>query len=838
MQQTPRKATLLAWGVLSAVVALTGLVFIPAALNIPFDFTVNKLFVQDGRDQEVLQQVKDRFAENDGDAIVMLSLQNSNWFSPKRLEAVRDLHQRIERIGFEPNDNKLKRPNGCDDPGDNPNGAYDRIQSLSTATVFRSRGQSVQIEPLYEVDGFGPEARTEQELMAHPLLKGRLISEDGRSTLILARVHCDLRVDANRQRYLHKLRSRISEWQKSHPDIQIQTTGIPYIQNDIILTMRSEVWSRQPLVAVGMVIFLWLAFRRFRYACLPFLSVALASIWWLGIMQMTGGMINIINFSTVTVILVIGIGDAIHLVARVEEGLDAQQEPYEALLNGWKAMLPAITLTTITTVIGFVSLSVARVELVRAYGLSAALGIALAWFFTLSVIPALLLIVAPKTQRKESNETLWLNRVVLPAISRFVRSHPGKITLCSVILFGFGIGFATQLQPFSRALEEIQSDHPAQQALTQLERQFTGAMPFDIILDGPRNELLSPANLERIANLQERLDASPAGIKSLSLSDMIGSLHGLWQNNEAGSRKTLPKKQDQIEALISLMSLDDDSLTRPFLDDPEEEKGIQETPSSAKDADDDSIILEDDDAVLVDDGSNSEQLDTQQVKPLAADRMIGLRISALKKDTGSSLFAADIEWLEAELAAWPGTIKGTLTGGSKLANRAVQAVVVDMMNSLLLAFGLIGLMFIAVLRSWRQGILAMMPNILPLVLTMGIMTLTGLSLRISTVIIFAMCMGVVVDDTIHFLVRFRQERATKPFDQSLDATILHAGRPVVFTTMMLAMGFSLLIPSEFNGLRDFGRLSAICISLALIADLLTLPAVLATHERWRSKRQG
>ena len=316
---------------------------------------------------------------------------------------------------------------------------------------------------------------------------------------------------------------------------------------------------------------------------------------------------------------------------------------------------------------------------------------------------------------------------------------------------------------------------------------------------------------------------------------MVGSLHGLWQNDEAGSRKTLPDQPDQIEALLSLMSLDDDAMMRPFLDDPEEEKA---TPSTAEQTNDDNIVLEDDDMMVIEDDDAPIETVLPTAKALAADRQIGLRISALKRDSGSSLFAKDIAWIEAELAAWPGSIKGTLTGGSKLANRAVQAVVVDMMNSLLLAFGLIGLMFIAVLRSWRQGILAMMPNILPLVITMGIMTITGLSLRISTVIIFAMCMGVVVDDTIHFLVRFRQERATQSFDQSLHATILHAGRPVVFTTMMLAMGFALLIPSEFNGLRDFGRLSAICISLALIADLFTLPAVLAVHDRWRSRRQN
>jgi predicted RND superfamily exporter protein len=159
-----------------------------------------------------------------------------------------------------------------------------------------------------------------------------------------------------------------------------------------------------------------------------------------------------------------------------------------------------------------------------------------------------------------------------------------------------------------------------------------------------------------------------------------------------------------------------------------------------------------------------------------------------------------------------------------------------MMTSLLLAFGLITLVFIAVLRSWRQGLLAMIPNILPLLATMALMAFAGLTLRISTVIIFAMCMGVVVDDTIHFLVRFRQQLKTQDFEAALDATVRHAGRPVIFTTMMLAMGFALLIPSQFNGLRDFGRLSSLCIGLALFADLLTLPAVLMLTKRWHEKK--
>ena len=109
MSAPSRRAKLLAWVTVCVVIALTALVIAPAALKIPFDFTVNKLFVQDGRDQEVLQRVKERFTESDGDAIGMLSLDESSWFEPARLDALRALHERIQGLSFEPGDLPLKR---------------------------------------------------------------------------------------------------------------------------------------------------------------------------------------------------------------------------------------------------------------------------------------------------------------------------------------------------------------------------------------------------------------------------------------------------------------------------------------------------------------------------------------------------------------------------------------------------------------------------------------------------------------------------------------------------------------------------------------------------------
>jgi hypothetical protein len=820
-QKTPRSALIGAWVIILGVLGLSVAVFGPAAAAVPFDFTVAKLFVQDGKDHAQLQRVLKRFTNDGTSALLLMTQKSGDWFGPKQLNKLDDLHKKIAAIEIRDEDKSRLSDEQCLGQQDGKTGAFDRVTSLVSAKVFRRRGESVQIEDLRRSEGFGTWAQNRKELLENPLLKGRLISADGGSTLLMARVRCGLRSDAIRTYYLKVLRDIFSAWKKDQPELQIHSTGIPFIQDDIIATLRAELVQRQPFVGFGMVLFLWLAFRRFRYAMLPFLSVTLASVWWLGLMTLSGQSINIINFSTITVILVIGVGDAIHLVARVEEGLDAKEPPWQALKNGWLAMLPAVSLTTLTTVVGFASLSVARVELIRGYGISAAVGITLAWFFTLTVVPALLLLLPPKKSGRSSNESLWLNRSLLPWLSVFVRTHPKRIAGFSAILLVLSALGASQLRPFSRALEEIRPEHKTQKALNALEAKFTGAMPFDIILEGPRDELLAPDNLARIAALQDRLDASPAGIKSISIVDIVGNMHGLWNAGENGSRAKLPSRLEQTLALLALLEMDNEQMMTAYIDDPQSELASPET--------------EDDELFIEDESPEAPQLAASSPE-LASDRIIALRIACLKKDSGSTIFSQEIEWIESELANWPGKVSGELTGASKLATQAVGAVVADMMYSLLLAFGLITLVFIAVLRSWRQGLLAMIPNILPLVVTMALMAFAGLTLRISTVIIFAMCMGVVVDDTIHFLVRFRQQLKSQDFEAALDATLRHAGRPVIFTTMMLAMGFALLIPSQFNGLRDFGRLSAVCIGLALFADLLTLPAMLMLTKRWHKKK--
>jgi hypothetical protein len=212
--------------------------------------------------------------------------------------------------------------------------------------------------------------------------------------------------------------------------------------------------------------------------------------------------------------------------------------------------------------------------------------------------------------------------------------------------------------------------------------------------------------------------------------------------------------------------------------------------------------------------------------------MATLRITGLKHDSGSTQWRRAVPWLQERMKSLPPGLSGRVGGSATIVNQAIHFIVTDLLTSLLFAFVLITLLMGLLMRSFRVGLAAMVPNVIPLVLTMAVMVVAGIHLRISTVITFAMCMGIVVDDSIHFLVRWREERGrSSDEEQGMLRTIRFAGRPVIFTTVMLGTGFSVLITSTFRGLHDFGVLAVITIALALIADLLVLPALLLGPRR-------
>jgi predicted RND superfamily exporter protein len=175
-----------------------------------------------------------------------------------------------------------------------------------------------------------------------------------------------------------------------------------------------------------------------------------------------------------------------------------------------------------------------------------------------------------------------------------------------------------------------------------------------------------------------------------------------------------------------------------------------------------------------------------------------------------------------------------VTGRSLLANRALDNIVRDMLVSFLSAFGIIFIAVSLLYRSFKAGLITMIPNIIPLVFTLGFMGVFGITLRVSTVVAFAICLGMAVDDTIHYLTRFREElERTGDYVGSMYTTLQSAGRAIVLTTSMLIAGFLVFLTSDFNATHDFGLLASVALTASLLGSLIFLPAALNTMKPWK-----
>jgi predicted RND superfamily exporter protein len=203
---------------------------------------------------------------------------------------------------------------------------------------------------------------------------------------------------------------------------------------------------------------------------------------------------------------------------------------------------------------------------------------------------------------------------------------------------------------------------------------------------------------------------------------------------------------------------------------------------------------------------------------------------------GSNAWSALRVELEAEIAARPAldALDWTFTGSSTLGQDAMRFMTRDLLTSLGLAVVIIMILMSFLFRSVRVGVLSMVPNAFPMLVTAGVVGGMGIDIRVSTAVVFSISLGIAVDDTIHVLVRFREElgRRAGDYEAALRRAVDGAGRPVVFTTLMLCAGFATLSMSEFNAVRELGTLGAVTLVSALVGDLILLPLVLLS---WRPR---
>jgi len=523
---------------------------------------------------------------------------------------------------------------------------------------------------------------------------------------------------------------------------------------------------------VLMAVCLAFMFRTLAAVLLPMAVVIASASWIMATMVLTGQQVNMLSVALPTLMLVIGIADGVHLLAyyfqrRVAgEGADmAVRQTFVKL--GW-----ACVLTSVTTSIGFASLAVARLETVRNFGLLAAVGIGFAFIANILLIPIGLSWLRPEppavTRRRDDT---WLVRV-LEHLGRMSARHPWRTLAWSLSLIVVVAAGGRLVQVESRMFEELGDDDPVVLTHRQLEEDLPGVSSYalDVLTEPGRAD--DPDVLALLDEMAQMAQSHPAVGRAVGLSTVLREMNRAMHGGDAAFA-TVP---------------DDPALIAQYL--------------------------------MLAEGGLTERL-------INEDRS-RTHVWMRGPETVTSVWEELRADLEARAAQAPAGVDILVTGSSSMGKRALGLIIGDILRSLLGATVVIFVLMALLFRSLRIGLLSMIPNLIPLAITVGVMGYAGITLRTSTVIIFSISLGLAVDDTIHFLVRFRRERAAGvPLEDAVVETMRGAGRPIVYTSFLLIGGFWILILSSFNAIRDVGILGGVTLISALLADLVVLPALLA-----------
>ena len=646
----------------------------------------------------------------------------------------------------------------------------DKVESIVNASMAERDAAGMIVVN----DALGPDVDSLARAATDPFLSPLLINGDQTAASIQVHLRPDLQQIADLSPVVKAVQAAIASI--AVPDgFKVHTTGIPFVRAEVVDLMIEDELFFFPLVTVMFLFTIVFLFRRFWLGIAPLVGVLLATIWAMGAILSSGAVLNILSVLAPTLILVIGVADGIHLTSRYREELSHDKNPGAAMGRTLRHMALACFLTTFTTAAGFASLLVADTKVIRDFGGQVAAGVMVTYLAVIMVVPTLLAWI-PVGRVGEPSDTV--EHGIYNKISGFVHRKPRQILIVSLLITGLIGWLGRDVKTNSAMLEMYREGHPTWEAVHAAEDALGGVVPMFIHLDGQEGQMLEPDILQKTAELEAHLRDHELVEWSMSSAGWIQHFHGLLTGEEDGWPTT--REAAAQELLLAEMSGD---------------------------------------------------LPIDRV--LSADQARA-RIVAVAHDAGGRVFLQVKQSLAQKAEElFEGTgVRFDITGDGMMASEGVDQLIKDLLSSLVLVFVVILLTMMALLRDLRLTVIATLPNLVPLVFILGTLGLMGADLQTSNIISFTIAVGLAVDDTIHFIVRYREEKQDgRTTEEAIRNTLHGAGHAIVLTSILLVFGFGVLVFSPLTSTYFFGLLACITMAAALFGDLLILPCMLALFDK-------
>ena len=656
----------------------------------------------------------------------------------------------------------------------------DRVDSITNYQYIHSdpeRPDDVLVDDFIEdLDEATPEFLAERAKIAtsDPIVVNSMISEDGTTTMIFARLDIDDQAEQDHIVEIMKDVRAIIDPEANKTGYKYWLNGGPVSTEAFIKIAGDDAVTFTPLVLIIALSLLYFLFRRVSGAIIPMFVVLFTFLSVLAIQVILGYKLNNFTANIPVFIVAIGVADAVHMYSVWLTKRQESMSNYDAVyVSVSKNFLP-ILLTSLTTMVGFATLTLSTVVPIATLGIAAASGAGLAFIVSIVWMPAVLLLLKKEIKTVDKKEERNLGNLGYGAF--IVRNDKRIILFISVIIAIIGWGL-TYIKVDSNAIRYFDKEVEIRQSTEFNMEHLTGPLTYVLVVDsGEKNGVKEPKFLNTIQRFYDEYQAAyPKDIRHISsLLDTIKRY-----NKIVNQKDEVPDNRNLIAQYLLLYT---SSLAQ----------GMEMT----------------------------DKVDFYEQK---------LRVSVSTNIVDTS---KDLEMIHFAQDWWAKTPYSITVTGQAVMYAFMQKDITDtLIYSLSLTILIVSLMMLFIFRRLKILWILLLPNILPVALVLGVMGWLGLTVDMGVAISGAIIIGVAVDDTIHFLVKYFEARKRGlSMAETFDEVLRYAGKAILFTTIVLSGAFSIFAFSTFAPNQNFGIVTATALVIALLTDLFLLPALLSVFD--------
>ena len=616
------------------------------------------------------------------------------------------------------------------------------------------------------------------------IYKGKFYNKDANSGIMLVDINKKVLASPQRKNVIDRIIASGDIYSSKLNNIDVKYSGLPYIRTKESIKIKDEIslFIIYTLLITSFILLLF--FRSFKATFISIVVVLVGVIFSFGTMGILNYDINLLSALVPPVIIVIGIPNCIFLINKYHIEFTKNKNKDQSLHVMISKIGNITLLTNLTTASGFAAFTLTKSETLQEFGLVAAISIIFIFIISLLLIPIWFSFFRePKLRHTRHLDKKWVLYVV-EMFSNWIKNKRNVIYIFSGILTIIGLFGLSMVQTTGNVTDDLSRNGDVYNDFKFFEDNFGGVMPLEIIIDSKdTNGIYKASFMSNIQKIQDELSTYEEFSPSVSYIEFVKYANQAYKD-DGEKYFTLPQKM-----LLPRL--------RSMLDKSEEINSLD-------------IILTDE--------INSKARISLRMNDLATPQMDTI-LSKLRPKIESIFNQEEFDVV--------------ITGSSRVFLEGTKYLVGNLAYSLLLVIFLISIFMAWMFRSSRMVIVSLIPNLIPLLLTAAIMGYFSIPIKPSTILVFSIAFGISVDDTIHFLAKYRQELVASNWNikKSVFNALKETGVSMIYTSVVLFFGFFVFVASDFGGTQALGVLVSITLFFAMLSNLLLLPALLLTLEQ-------